>query len=133
MTHRQRLGIVALTCLLSLVIPGPRAVGQPAVPNPRNIRATVQKSLVYLRIWREGDNKGSELAGQGTGFVVTDADERKWIVTTSHGFWTSDAKKPVVSVTYRLPNAEKYSPCKSILLDEKHDVAMLSPSRVAPP
>jgi len=128
------LGIGVGAGLLSLLIPVSAASGQPITLNQEKVQKRVEKSLVYLRFWRDGagNDKGSDLAGQGTGFVITDPNKRKWIATASHGFWTTDARKRVASVTYRLPKEKDFYACGTILLDEKHDLAMLSPNRAAP-
>jgi Trypsin-like peptidase domain len=132
MNRWSSLGIGVVASVLSLVTAGTEATAQLA--NPAHTRARVEPSLVHLYFWEEGDanQKGSPLAGHGTGFVVTDPDNRRWIATTAHGFWTTDPKKMIVSVTYRLPWMTDSTPCLTQLIDKAHDVAMLSPNREFP-
>ncbi len=95
------------------------------------VQNKIEPSVVYLEFWPEsGKEQGSP--GRGTGFVVSDPQKRNWIVTTAHSLAPTETGKKIATVRYRLSQQKIFATCLDVILDEKHDLAVLRPHPTYP-
>jgi len=93
------------------------------------LHTKVDQSIVYLQFWTEPTKDGpSEVGGFGTGFVITDSNKNKWILTAAHSLAPVNSNKRIICVRYRLPNQGTFSYCGEAVVDETHDLAALRPN-----
>ncbi len=128
MNRRIGHGIGFVISLLPFILGSAKLTAAADDLMPGQIESKVRQSLVNLYFYGPSDGPSSLLLGTGTGFVVVGLGGRKWIATTAHGFWRRDTKAPpVVSVGYRCGKMKDSTRCSAYLVDDAHDVAMLTP------
>lgn len=124
-----RMGLPVVSAYVIFVLATPSLGVAPPADLEKSVQAKVEPSVVYLQFWTAGNANGSEVAGYGTGFVIADSKQRRWIHTAAHSLTAAGSKgqKKVESVWYRLPRQEKFVECGKMIVDEKYDLAALSP------
>lgn len=108
-----------LTVLAALAAAGLPALAQ---TGPTFDRARVERAVARLRVWGRG-----RLEASGTGFVVNGPGGKRWIVTSAHVLAPSEPGKPVTVVQYLLPGMRRFADCGQVLVEERHDLALLQP------
>lgn len=127
------LSALCLICIFGVaqpkIVQGKSEKDIPAVQTARAVQNKIEPSIVCLEFWTGGDDKSNGSYSPGTGFVISDLNGRKWIVTTAHSLAASGAGKKIETVMYYLPSSgDRREACGEVLVDEQYDLAMLSPN-----
>lgn len=129
MNRALRMGLRPVSACVIFVLATPLSGAAQSAELEKSIQAKVAPSVVYLQFWTAGTERGAEVGGYGTGFVIADSKQRNWILTAAHLLIAAGSKeqKKIEGVTYRLPRQETFVHCGEMIVDEKYDLAALSP------